>query len=83
METRQKFNEGMYIAGQRAWRASTAKGLDDETRRALERLSVTYFFGACGIDRRQGARSTGGIGRAPCATARKRGLESPQARSEL
>lgn len=46
------WNEGMYIAGQRAWRASTAKGLDDATRRALERLSVSYFYGAVGIDRR-------------------------------
>jgi hypothetical protein len=44
------WNANMYEAAQRAWKASAAAGLDDETRKALERLSAKYFFGACGLD---------------------------------
>jgi hypothetical protein len=45
-----EWNEAQAEAARRAWDASVAPGLDDETRRALERLSARYFFGACGLE---------------------------------
>lgn len=68
METRRIWNEHMFIAAQRAWNASAADGIDDETRRALQRLSATYFFGAMGMSRQEGAgRAVGGDPARPAA----------------
>lgn len=60
MEVRQQFNSGQYEAARRAWVASTEQS-DPRTQKALERLSVTYFFGACGM----GGESATGVKATP------------------
>lgn len=44
------WNEVAFDTAQRCW--SAGQGKDEETRRALERAAVRYFYRACGMDRR-------------------------------
>ena len=65
------WNEQQSVAALRAMEASLAEGLDPETKRRLQRLSMTYFWASIGLDRAAEPKLNAAPGeeRPPCLRA--------------
>lgn len=67
------WNEGQSVAALKAMERSLAEGLDPDTKRRLQRLSMIYFWASVGMERDRAAEpklnAAPGEERPPCLRA--------------